>query len=355
MTRERFYEIDTTAYLFGHGTRSAENRDQPEEAVRQWCAYELIRAYGIKVSALGFERSVKVGSKTYRIDILVCRDGVPAVVVECKPRSFTKHEEAMAQAVSYADAQIIQAEFAVYTNGNTWQVKRRLPQGWVAVPDLPHEIDYIATRPITDFLRTLAELNPLLYKLGEPLAGKDARSYLSAMQVFFHGTNLLTEDVHQDLRFGTDDLLRVLCACGDTHYQSSKFCIAEAQFGRYCKQVGIGLQIVPHRDSMWQEMRYLHGGLMTMIEATKVLVGADILVLRLYAALLDYGLSLREVHTPKAYPPLGQRVYGPLRDYLSYALNVHLNSSLPDPLDTISIGDIRGYCLPAWKARACEE
>ena len=88
-----------------------------EEPVRQWCAFELIRAYGLTVTELTFEKKVRVGSKIYRIGILVQRNGLPWIVVECKEPGCTKHDDGLAQAISYAGAATISAEYAVYTNG----------------------------------------------------------------------------------------------------------------------------------------------------------------------------------------------------------------------------------------------
>jgi hypothetical protein len=223
MAREKFYEIDKSAYLFGYGLPTANNRKQPEEAVRQWCAFELIRTYGIKVSEIEFEHPVKVGSKNYWIDILVSRKGAPAVVVECKTRDYSRHAKGMAQAISYAGAQTIQAEFAVYTNGDAWHVRRRVRKEWVPIPDLPQHVDQSAAEPITELLQTLKTLNPLLYKLGEPIAGEDAHDFLGAMQAFFIGRNLLTQNINHDLGIATDNLLRSLWAAGDPRYQCGKF------------------------------------------------------------------------------------------------------------------------------------
>jgi hypothetical protein len=89
MAREPFYAISEDAYMLGKGLSTAESRDQPEEATRQWCPYELIRAYGIKITEIEFEHPVRVGSMSYRIDILVSRRGAAVVVVECKPRDYT--------------------------------------------------------------------------------------------------------------------------------------------------------------------------------------------------------------------------------------------------------------------------
>jgi hypothetical protein len=355
MAREAFYEVDKSAYLLGYGLPGAEKRDQPEEVVRQWCAFELIRAYGIKITEIEFEHPVKVGSKNYRIDILVTRGGTPAVVVECKPRDYTNHAKAMEQAISYADAQSIRAEFALYTNGETWHVKRRIRESWVSVPDLPTHVNHNGTEPITELLRALKRLNPILCKLGQPLAGQDAHHFLGAMQAFFAGATLLTQDINQDLGYATDNLLRSLLAAGDSPYQCGKFSTALIHFEKYRKQASIGFEILPGRDSLRVEMKHLYAHLLTMVEGTDGLSSADLLILRLATALLDYGQSLREVKKPKAYPPLAGSVHDSLRDYLRYALAVHLNVSLPDPLDKISAGDIRGYCLPAWMEHVKED
>ncbi len=197
----------------------------------------------------------------------------------------------MAQAISYAYAQNIRAEFAVYTNGDAWHVKRRIREKWVSVPDLPKGVDQDGAVPITELLWTLKALNPLLCKLGEPLVGEDARNFLGAMQAFFYGTNLLTQDINQDLRIATDNLLRSLWAAGDPSYQAGKFSTAQVHFEKYRKQANIGFEIVPGGDALWVEMKYLYANLMTMVEGVKGLNSGDLLVLRLATALLDYTAS----------------------------------------------------------------
>jgi hypothetical protein len=349
MPREPLYKIDKSAYLFGKGLPAAETRDQPEEAVRQWCAYELMRAYGMRITEIACEHPVKVGSKSYRIDILVSRHDSPAVVVECKPRSYLKHADAMAQAISYADAQDIKAEFAVYTNGDVWHVKRRIRERWVSIPDLPQHVDRNGAEPIAEFLLALKDVQPLLYKLGQPLVGKDSHDFLGAMQVFFCGANLLTQEVNRDLGIATDNLLRTLWAAGDSPYQDGKFATALAHFEKYRQQANIGFEIYPSRNSLRTEMQQLHASLTYMLEGAEGLSSGDLLVLRLATALLDYGQSLQDVTKPKSYPTLGPIVQEPLRDYLNYALTFHLNVALPDLLDKVWIGDMRSCCLAAWK------
>ena len=84
MERRPFYQIKPSAYLFRSDDQKAKDRLDLEEPVRQWCAFELIRAYGIQVQRLTFEAEARVGSKTYRIDILIKLKDQPWAVVECK-------------------------------------------------------------------------------------------------------------------------------------------------------------------------------------------------------------------------------------------------------------------------------
>lgn len=355
MARHRFYEVLEGAFLFPEKVKESDEQKNPEEAVRQWCAYELIRAYGINITDIEFEHPVKVGSKTYRTDILVTHHGRPIAIVECKKQGFKKHDEAMAQAISYADSQGLHAEFAVYTNGEEWHVKRRVRQEWVAIPDLPRHVDAQGSEPITELLCAMAKVDPLLYQLGQTLTGQDAKDFLSALQKLFYGNNLLTEDIDKDLRFAMDNLLRCLWAGGDDHYQDGKFRTARASFEAFRKRANIGYELYADGESLWVEMRQLHAGLMQIVDGTQGVAVGNLLVLRLAAALTHYGQRLRDVKKPKAYPPLGQDIHDPLRDYLGYALTVHLNVSLPDPLDKIWSGDVRHYCEAGWRAHLEEE
>jgi hypothetical protein len=355
MQRELFYEVKREAYLFPDQSLKDGDQDHPEEAVRQWCAYELIRAYGIPITDLEFERPVRVGSKTYRIDILVSRCGVPWGIIECKEPGHDKPAEGIAQAISYADAQEIRAEFAVYTNGKTWHVQRRVLQKWIVVVDLPHHGIDPAGAQITELFNALQELAPLLYKLDDPIEGDNARRFLSAMQVFFCGVNLLNQDINRNLLEATDNLLRVLASSGDSHYQFGKLATAQNCFELFRKEIGHTLEICPMtgRDPLCVEMQFLHVALMNVVEGSNDLTTCDTFVLRLNTALLEYGRSQRDPQIP--YPPIGPSLHHALRDYLRYALSIYLNAILPDPLDNIGIGDMKCYCHSAWERLEAED
>jgi hypothetical protein len=350
MSRRPFYEISQAAHLFRPESRPAGERDQPEEPVRQWCAFELIRAYGIAITEMEFERPVRVGSKTYRIDILVSRGGMPWLAVECKKPARAKPEEGIAQAISYADAQGIHAEFAVYTNGEHWLVRRRVQGRWVVVPDLPREVSSLAAEPITELLKAVTAATPLLYKLDETLEGAEAEKFLVTMQVFFCGPNLLTEDANLDLLAGTDNLLRVLALPGEhPQYRFGKLEAARQHFEAFCTKAGFGSRFPPFTggEPLRHEIQQLRAAMLSMVEGTKGLPACDALVLKLDAALLEYGWL--QSMPKQQHLQVGPSVHHALRDFLDYALAFHLNVSLPDPFDTISVRDLKSYCRSAWE------
>ncbi len=338
--------------MFQSKLKEGIDRKQPEEPVRQWCAYELIRAYGFCIRDLTFEHPVRIGSKKYRIDILVSRRNSPWLVVECKKPRHRKHSEGMEQAVSYASAQEIQAEFAAYTNGQVWHVKRRIRDKWVAVPDFPHQNIPAGGEPIFDLLNCIHRVAPLLYKLDDRLENKDAKTFFGVLQMFFNGTNLLTKNVSPDLVIATDDLLRVLSSAdGPPDYRIGKLKAARQHFEMYRKQkdLGFGIRPVIERE-VASEMATLCAALQAMIEDAKGFTNDDILLLRLDTALLDYGS--RQHVSKKLYSEIGADVYSALWDFLTHVFELQLNISLPNRTDRGKIREMKSFCHFAWDALA---
>ena len=89
------------------------------------------------------------------------------------------------------------------------------------------------------------------------------------------------------------------------------------------------------------EMKQLHAGLMQIVEGSKGVPFGDLLVLRLAAALTHYGQRLHDVKRLDRIRCSAKDIHDSLRDYIAYALPVHLNLSLPDPLDHIWNADLR--------------
>jgi hypothetical protein len=350
MANHRFYQIPRTAYLYGSQLRT-EEAEGPEESVRQWCAFELMRLYGVKVTNLVFEHPVKVGSRNdLRIDILVLRNGDPWMVVECKRSDHTNHEKAAKQAISYADAQTVRAPFAMYTNGAVWNVYRKVTDQWEPIPDLPTLIQLEAQEHFVDILQDLHQLKPLIHKLDEKMDTVESMHFLSAMQYFFNGYKAITDGVSKSLLDASDNLLRAV-----THnnskggYQMEKIAHAGLEWAGYSKRVQASDRFheVDRGNMPRMEMSTLCFELRNLIKASTVPHPVDVLLLRLNIALLEYAV---ENETRRSVQPLGPAVHHPLRDFLNHLLVTRYHTSLPDPIDVDAVKSIKIYCEPEWTA-----
>jgi hypothetical protein len=353
--RRTYYEVDESCFLFIKRPPVTAGRRQPEEAVRQWCLHELIRAYGFQASDISVETPVKVGSKNYRIDILVSRSKKPWAVIETKERGRRDIRKDMGQAISYADAQEIRAEFAVVTNGEAWHVKRRLDEAWVAVPDLPCRIDIEGDDRLFQVLNAWEKITTLIYKLDAEMMAEEARCFLSALQGFFHGPNLFTLPITDNVRMATDNLLRSLWAGdSDPRYRAEKMGAAVRLFEHYREAKGYPYFIdPPQAGSRFEDsLRFLSGWLLGLVQGSANLLTCDGLVLQLDAALTNYGLSLR---SGDKYPRIPTVVLQVLRDLIDSLLALSVGAKLPTAVDKMSFGDIKQLCAKSWRGFEAEE
>lgn len=345
-----FYSVPRSAYIHVGPRESDSPREEPEEAVRQWCAFELIRAYGFSVNDLNFETQVQVGSKCYRIDILVLRNGTPWIVVECKaPKSG--NEKAIEQAISYADSPRIKAEYVLYTDGSDWQVSRRLKGRWEPVLDLPaRRFETNGSIDVTHFFACFDGVAPVLYKIDEQLEGTEAQCFLNSLQKFFCGWNLLTDGVDKDLACCADDLLRVISLPNhDYGYRSGKYNNACSEFCRFQVRYKVAWDVCPIAGEVPVQTGFqeLQSAVLKAIEGTSKDAGPNVLVLRIIAALLDYGIRAEKSRIP--FPSLTVNIHHSLREFLQFQFKVKLDATLPDPVDQINSSDFRLYCSSAWE------
>lgn len=344
-----FYTIAPDSYLFASKLTAQGELNLKEEPVRQWCAFELIRAYGIKVSDISFEEEVRVGSKIYRIDILVRRNGLPWLVVECKAPEHSKPEAGLEQAISYASSTRIMAEYAVYTNGTVWQAKRRLESDWHTVSDLPVTKSTRDQGSIDELLITMERVSPLLHKLDKPLSGRDARLYLDALQRFFHGANLITAEVDHDLRMATDNLLRVLWSGSlNEPYSREKLSAASKFAERFRQKTGIGdpLFCIQKDEHIHSFMKATSGCLHEWVTAGRGMEGAEPSLARLFLSLLNYGA--RQAQSPGSYPLFPAHLHTSLREFLTKAMALSMNVRVPEALDEEFTSDMGNFTRSAW-------
>lgn len=211
--------------------------------------------------------------------------------------------------------------------------------------------------PLTELLRTIDDVAPLLHKLDASLIGRDARIFLGALQQFFHGSNILTEITDKNLRFGADNLLRVLSSEGlHPDYMRGKLSTARACFEDYRSRMRIAHQLPDMgNEQIYSEIRFLHSSMLSMIEDTAGLPAGDRLPLRLIVALLEYGRGQHPDDPSQRFPQIAPNLHQALREYLTEAFRTQLNVAVPDTLENIWSSDMRVYCSSAWESLIREE
>ncbi|HEX3624879.1 MAG TPA: hypothetical protein VH280_05560 [Verrucomicrobiae bacterium] len=203
--------------------------------------------------------------------------------------------------------------------------------------------------PLTALLLAIRDIALLLHKLDQRLEGQDAKKFLSAMQSFFYGWNLLTEGGNENLHFGTELLLRVLSFNkNDLPYTYGKLGEASGCFERFRELAGYPYPIYPvnSKNILPFEMQQIYHAVAQMAEASAGLAAYDSLLLRLAVAILEYG-QLWSAPKPE-YPAIGPNLHHALREYLSYSLRFRLGVSLPDIIDNASNDDVKADCEYAW-------
>jgi hypothetical protein len=88
-----------------------------EEKVRQFFILYLINELKIPASHISVERKITVNGLAKRYDIVVYKEAVPWMVVECKAPHIPLTQEVLEQAGRYN--QTLNAEFIGVTNGAT--------------------------------------------------------------------------------------------------------------------------------------------------------------------------------------------------------------------------------------------
>ena len=355
MQREKYYVVPENSWLLGQRPPAPGERQKPEELVRQWCAFELIRAYGYRLSDLEFERAVRVGSKTYRIDILLLRDGTPFAVIECKERDHRNPAQGLEQAISYAAAREIGCEFAAYTNGTEWRVSRNIHGIWAPVVDLPERTKLTGRGSIDELLASVQMAAPVLYKLDEPISGREASAFCAALQELFHTQNQLTFMFDRDLRIATDNILRVLSVgMDDPHYRVEKLECAAKALEAFRDNRAIGHQILGGFGNVEFRMAFaeLGGCVDAMFSDGDSALGSDVFLLKLDVALLTYGRTFATQRG--AHPPIPPEFHHTLRDVLSLGFATGFGVRLPTALDLKTQSDMKLYCREAWEGRMAD-
>ncbi|MFY7965686.1 MAG: type I restriction enzyme HsdR N-terminal domain-containing protein [Chitinophagaceae bacterium] len=89
----------------------------PEEWVRQNFIQYLIQTKKYPSSLIAVEKEIKVGEQKKRFDVVVYKDSLPWLIVECKQMNVSIQGNVLSQVLAYNSK--ITAHYIALTNGNT--------------------------------------------------------------------------------------------------------------------------------------------------------------------------------------------------------------------------------------------
>lgn len=346
MPRRVFYKVPEHSFLFGKSLETGQ-----EEEIRQWCAFELMRYYGYSICDFTAEHPVKVGSKQYRIDILIKKDGVPFVVVECKKSSHTKHTNGVEQAKSYANADSIQAPFILYTNGSKWHVEHKIGTEWFKCIDVPRFFETSVDESLEELYLDLKDIGTLIHKLDTLLTGANARQFLDVMQAFFSRTSRFTQSTDRQLSNAVDLALRTIIhyKTNDLHYIGSKLRSAIGSIEEYRLQANVGYEcpILETEHGFRRPFQQIRSYLFSMLDGSKGIANENTYALKILVSLFDYAKNLPDAG--EEYHEIPMSIHRAVRDYLNFNLTLHLNMKLPDPNEGFDFQELQRNCFECWK------
>ncbi len=87
----------------------------PEEWVRQQLIHHFIENLNYPKTVFSVEKQLKIGDKKKRYDIVIYKNDVPWMIVECKKENELLNKQVLNQILSYNIA--LKANFLVITNG----------------------------------------------------------------------------------------------------------------------------------------------------------------------------------------------------------------------------------------------
>jgi len=88
----------------------------PEEWVRQNLLQYLIQNLNYPSSLIAVEREIKLGELSKRFDIVVYKNEMPWMIIECKEANVSLNEKTMDQILQYQ--QVLMAQYLFISNGH---------------------------------------------------------------------------------------------------------------------------------------------------------------------------------------------------------------------------------------------
>lgn len=107
----------------------------PEEWVRQNFLNYLIYVLQYPASLIAVEKQLLIGELKKRFDIVVYRDSLPFMIIECKEMNVPLSEKTVLQVLRYNSN--MQAQYLVVTNGNNCAAYFNENGKFIEISELP--------------------------------------------------------------------------------------------------------------------------------------------------------------------------------------------------------------------------
>ena len=200
---------------------------------------------------------------------------------------------------------------------------------------------------LSHFLRDFIDLMPMLRWLHQAVPRAATSQYLSAMQRVFYAQSFVTRQTDENLKDALDNLLRALSNSAEFDgYTHGKLAAAFKSMQEYLKSIGEKNHLGDTFEWNIHELLTIPASQFETLVSQKIDGSFDYHAIRLISALLQHGLKQRV--SPKSFCELPGAVNHEFGDYISLALSTNLGVTVPDRLDQIYTGDIRGLCTVAW-------
>ena len=107
----------------------------PEEWVRQNFLLYLTQVLKFPASLIAVEKQLQIGEVKKRFDIVIYKNTIPFLIVECKEMNVPLSESTLRQVLNYNAS--LQAPFMVVTNGNYCAAFEKKENAFVEVFEIP--------------------------------------------------------------------------------------------------------------------------------------------------------------------------------------------------------------------------
>ncbi|TAG53854.1 MAG: type I restriction enzyme HsdR N-terminal domain-containing protein [Cytophagales bacterium] len=108
----------------------------PEEYVRQFFIEYLVTNKNFPISNIQTESGLKFNKKTKRADIIVYKNNVPILLVECKSMDIIINDKTIHQISNYQS--VIMATYLAITNGKSTFYFKKQANDFKIIEDIPN-------------------------------------------------------------------------------------------------------------------------------------------------------------------------------------------------------------------------